>query len=528
MPRRRGAQARGILRLSGPEAVRCVARFFRAASGRPLGAAAPRSVIAGWLDLPGLHSSLPCDAYLWTGRSVVGCRSSVVSGQCETASDRASFSADRPQTATTDHWSLAIDHCSNPFPSYTGQPVVEIHTVGSPPLLELVLRSFCDAGARLAGPGEFTLRAFLAGRIDLGQAEAVLGVIDAADRRNLDVALAQLAGGLAHPLHRLRDALLELLAELEAGFDFPDERIPFITLEQLGERLGDARRQVDCLLAQMACRSAAGSGPRVVLVGRPNAGKSSLVNALAGRPAALVSAHPGTTRDYLTAELDLGGIKCQLIDTAGEPGVRDRGGEGERRRGGDCAVTRDPLVSPSCSRSSVPGQPTIEQAARAVAADQRRLADIEMLCIDATCPPEASQLEQLRTLDGRTIVVVTKWDEQGRAACWQRDLLDSAVCVVSSRTGEGLAELKSELRRRLAALRSGRGEVVGATAARCHESLRIVGGCIDRARSVALMGQEELAAAEIRIALEDLGRVTGAVYTDDVLDQIFSRFCIGK
>jgi tRNA modification GTPase len=343
-------------------------------------------------------------------------------------------------------------------------------------------------------------------------------------------------------LHRLRDALLELLAELEAGFDFPDESVPFITPEQLGERLGDARRQIDRLLAQMACRGAAGSGPRVVLVGRPNAGKSSLVNALAGRPAALVSAHPGTTRDYLTAELDLGGIKCQLIDTAGtsvvsgqRSVVTDRGGEGETREG-NCTVTPDRLVSPSpplplspsCQRSSVPGHPTIEQAARAVAADQRRLADIEMLCFDATCPPEASQLELLRNRDGRTIVVVTKWDEQGRAAFWQKDLLDPEVCFVSSRTGEGLAELKSELRRRLAALRSGRGEVVGATAARCHESLRIVGGCIDRARSVALMGQEELAAAELRIALEELGRVTGAVYTDDVLDQIFSRFCIGK
>jgi tRNA modification GTPase len=402
--------------------------------------------------------------------------------------------------------------------------------------LELALRSFCKAGARLAGPGEFTLRAFLAGRIDLGQAEAVLGVIDAVDRRDLEIALGQLAGGLAHPLRRLRDALLELLAEIEAGFDFPDERLPLLAPEQSAERLGDARRQIDRLVAQMADRGAAGRGPRVILVGRPNAGKSSLLNALAGGSAALVSEHAGTTRDYLTADLDLGGIKCQLIDTAGEREEAGRPHPHPLAKG----EGTDSLPSPACGRGaggeggsspacdSIPPCPAVEQAAQAAAADQRRMADLEMVCWDATRPPEAGQREQLRNRDGRRILVVTKWDEKEKAAFWRKESLESEACFVSSRTGEGLAELKSELRRRLAASRSGRGEVMGATAARCHESLRIAGECVDRALGVALMGREELAAADLRLALEELGRVTGAVYTDDVLDQIFSRFCIGK
>ena len=516
-----GGAARGILRLSGPQAVGCAARFFRGADQPPLDAAAPRRVIAGRLELPGLHAPLPCEAYVWSGDS------------------------------------------------YTRQPVVEIHTIGSPPLLDLALRSFCEAGARLAGPGEFTLRAFLAGRIDLGQAEAVLGVIDAADRRDLDIALGQLAGGLASPLHRLRDALLDMLAEVEAGLDFPDENISFLTPEQLGERLRDARRQIDELLGQMSGRGATGAGACVILVGRPNAGKSSLLNALASNSAALVSEHAGTTRDYLVAELDLDGIKCQLIDTAGESAVvgsqpsvvsgdppspacgRGAGGEGGSRR----------------NRDSAPRQPTIEQAAQAAAADQRRVADLELVCIDSTRTLEPGQLDQLRSCDGRRIVVVTKWDEKRKADFWRESpeshpspqrkrgtanavpslarrasvshsaprtaasriiRAKTEVCFVSSRTGAGLAELKGELRWRLMALRSARGEVMASTAARCQESLRIAGECLDRARNVAQAGREELAAAEIRVALEALDRVAGTVYTDDVLAQVFSRFCIGK
>jgi len=395
------------------------------------------------LRLPGLASPLPCDAYLWPdGRS------------------------------------------------YTGQAVVEIHTLGSPPLLQLVLQSLCTTGARLAGPGEFTLRAFLAGRIDLTQAEAVLGVIDAGDAGELNVALRQLAGGLAQPLSRLRDALLELLAHLEAGFDFADEELAFITPDQLDRQLAEASLAVARLRRQVAARGEATDAVRAVLVGRPNTGKSSLFNALADDRAALVSDHPGTTRDYLTADIELNGVKCRLVDTAGT---------------GDEAPA------------------ALDRAAHAVAAAQRQAAHLEVLCLDATRPLDAWERGELACpAEDRRILVLTKCDGPRASDC------PAAALETSSVTGQGIADLRTAVRQRVLALAGSDGDVVVGTALRCGDSLRLADECLDAARQVAATGQQELAATEIRLALEELGKIVGAVYTDDILERIFSRFCVGK
>jgi tRNA modification GTPase len=455
-----GGAARGIVRLSGPAALHCIANCFQ--PHVPL-ATFPHAV-AGALRLPELNAPLPCDVYLWPG-----------------------------------------------VRSYTGQPVAEIHTIGSPPLLELLLRALCASGARLAGPGEFTLRAFLAGRIDLTQAEAVLGVIDAADPHEFTAALAQLAGGLAAPLSQLREALLDLLAHLEAGLDFADDDLPFITCDELDRQLADTASRVAAIAQQMASRGETAAVARVALVGRPNTGKSSLFNALIGKQGALVSDRPGTTRDYLVAELDLDGVKCQLIDTAGTnaacpnpPGPQSRGVDD-----GD-----------SSSKSDSRG---IDLAAQSAATQQRRAAHAQVLCIDSTRATDDWERGELgQAADSRRIVALTKCDTPRRTDCTHPAL------ETSSLTGAGVDALRRALRRTVLAAGGDGHDVVAATASRCAASLQLAGECLQRARGIVFTGGDELIAAEVRVALDELGKVVGAVYTGDVLDRIFSRFCIGK
>jgi len=437
-----GGALRGILRVSGPEAVACVGRASDARDRRLLSSVAEPSVVAGSLRLPGV-APLPCDFYAW------------------------------PTTQ-----------------SYTGQPMVEIHTFGCPPLLEEALALLCRAGARLAEPGEFTLRAFLTGRVDLTQAEAVLGVIDAANPRQFDVALAQLAGGIARPLGRLRDELIDLLAHLEAGFDFADEDLPFLTREQLQRQLAAAAQAVDRLARQIESRRETAEGIRAVLVGWPNAGKSSLFNALLGGTGALVSRHPGTTRDYLTAEIDLDGLACLLVDTAG--------------------VETDPSDA-------------VRRAAQNASRDQSRAAHVEILCLDSTRPLNGWEREQLADEPTSRVRVLTKTDSPRRVEPVERALPTSVV------TGKGIDDLRDRLRQ--VALEAGQGGagVVAGTAARCRESLRRSAESLARALALAAGREgEELVAVEIRLALDELGKVVGAVYTDDVLDRVFRRFCIGK
>ncbi|MEN6459735.1 MAG: tRNA modification GTPase [Thermoguttaceae bacterium] len=469
-----GGAARGIVRLSGPQAIDCVRRLFYADDSRPLAARQFPCALTGSLHLPGVEAPLPCDVYLWCRRPARDDQ-----GGCKAGSSLRCDANDALQRSTQVH-------------SYTGQPVAEIHTLGSPPLLQLVLRSLCDAGARLAGPGEFTLRAFLAGRIDLGQAEAVLGVIDAANPEELRLALGQLAGGLARPLHCLRESLLELLAHIEAGFDFADEDLPFISLDALRQRLADARTELAAVVRQMTSRNDAALSPRAVLLGRPNSGKSSLWNALVGEPSAIVSDQPGTTRDYLTVELALDGVRCQLVDTAGM----------------------------SADSDSSDGQPCdANSAAQSVSVRQHQTADIEVLCLDATQRPDQQLAAWPPRADRQRIITLTKCDLCPGVA------MPDALCT-SGLTGEGIDALRDALRSKAIAAQTG--GALAATALRCGESLRLVGESLERAQAVAAGQQEELVAVELRAALEELGKVTGAIHTEDVLDRIFSRFCVGK
>lgn len=367
--------------------------------------------------------------------------------------------------------------------SYTGECLAELHTTGSPPLLEALLAEIFRRGVRPAEPGEFTLRAFLAGRIDLVQAEAVLGVIDASGDAELKAALHQLAGGLSGGLAELRNDLLDLLADLEAGLDFADEPIEFVAHDELTRRLQAAVATLAPLQEQLSDRTRRDAGWRVVLTGPPNAGKSTLFNALAGQQAALVSAVRGTTRDWLGAEINLAGLPVTLVDTAGT----------------DTAGTE------------------IEQAAQ-----ERRIEQLAQADLVLDCRPADEPDDRCGSPPANRLWIVTKGDlSTGRP--------DHSRVRISIQDAGSLVRLKAAIRDQLAAQAGTRRQFVGSTAARVQGSLESASACLQRACQIAARERDEdLLALEIREALGELGRITGAVYTDDILDRIFSRFCIGK
>jgi tRNA modification GTPase len=443
-----GGAVRGIVRLSGPAVISILETCFRPLGDQPLDAIRSATVLSGTIGLPGIGGNgLSADVYFWPNER-----------------------------------------------SYTRQRVAEIHTIGSPPLLSALLETLCAAGVRAAEPGEFTLRAFLAGRLDLTQAEAVLGIIDARGEQEFQNALAQLAGGLARPLNELRDSLLDLLAQLEAGLDFVEEDIQFITPQQVANELNRAADAVARLAAQLAERAHSNELARVALVGWPNVGKSSLFNALSRPSAALVGDEPGTTRDYLTATLDLGPIGCQLIDTAGA--------EPDRHEGGDDFVAL---------------------AAQRLAAIQSSRCDVRVLCLDSGRPlNDWEQGELAASPLVAQLVVLTKCDVPCRVT------LPCNAIPTSAAKGFGLEAVRQSLREAIVGVPRNE-SAANLTAERCAESIRAAGDSLSRASSLNRFGGgEELMAAEIRTALAELGRVVGAVYTDDILDRIFSRFCIGK
>ena len=398
--------------------------------------------------------------------------------------------------------------------SYTGQPSAELHLIGSPPIVDAVLEQLYRDGARPARAGEFTLRAFLAGRVDLVQAEAVLGVIDAADHEQLQTALTQLAGGLSRQIAEVRESLLLDLADLEAGLDFVDEDIEFVHREQMLTRIVAALELTERLLQQSDDRMVSGSRPRVVLAGLPNAGKSTLFNRLVGEQRAIVSDQAGTTRDYLSAELHWHGLALELIDTAGVD--RESTGiaaQAEQLR--QWQVGQADLVVWCSSMLATHEETQLDEALWSEA--ERR--GTELLRVWTQCDREAES--------------VAFRSAKGRAFAERKPTLSTADEVpllrVSALTGEGIAALETEVVHRFSLQAAHRGEWLATTAARSRDSL---GRCVDGLHAAKAAAEQhlgdELISIELRAALDALGEICGAVHTDDILDRIFSRFCIGK
>jgi len=392
--------------------------------------------------------------------------------------------------------------------SYTGQPSVEFHTSLPHPVIDQLVASCCRHGARLAMPGEFTLRGFLAGRFDLTQAEAVLGLIHARTDREFSTALSQLAGGLAIPFSEIRETLLTLLADLEAGLDFVEDDIEFIDRERLATSLTAALTTLRRLQLQMASRSATGTDHRVVLAGLPNSGKSSLFNVLAGGNPAIVSDLEGTTRDWLSQCIRLGPWTVNLIDTAGvehldlPPAAVEPAG-----------FLQDPF-DPSHTTNRMSGEMT-----RTVVAQ----ANLVIFCIDTSRAGMDREFVRAANFTHPTLVIQTKSDLAGST------MPIDGVIATSSRTGSGLDELRQAIIEKLGDSSQNVCETVPATLLRCSSSLQHAVTALQETLDALEAGfGDEIVAAGLRESLDYIGSISGDVCTDDILDRIFSRFCIGK
>ena len=365
--------------------------------------------------------------------------------------------------------------------SYTGEDLLELQGHGGPLVVQEVLGACLDAGARLAEPGEFTRRAFLEGRIDLAQAEAVADLIDAASREAAHSAMRSLSGEFSAAIDGLRAGIVELRALTEAMLDFPEEEVDALHRGDALARLASLRAALGEILAKSRQGSLLRRGVHVVLAGAPNVGKSSLLNRLAGEERAIVTPIPGTTRDALREPVQIDGVPLTLVDTAG---LR-ASGDGIEQLG-------------------------MERTRREVAS-----ADIVLLVAEATTQP-APVVDV--PADAVRLLVFNKVDlHQGFTA-------PAGTLAVSARTGAGLEELRKAILR--AAGWSNAGESVFLARERHVRALRACEQHLERAAS--LTASWELFAEELRLAHDQLASITGSFTSDDLLGEIFSRFCIGK
>ena len=387
--------------------------------------------------------------------------------------------------------------------SYTGEDVVELSAHGSPAVLEASLGAASARGARLARPGEFTLRAYLHGRMDLVQAEAVAELIDAVTPLQASVAFDQLDGTLTSRLRELDEVLLEVIARLEASLDFPDEGYHFLAPNEASAAIAGVIQRIDALLAQAERGRLVREGAAVAIVGAPNVGKSSLFNVLLNANRAIVTAIPGTTRDLVTEQADIGGLSLSLIDTAG---VRET--------------------------ADVVEQEGVQRARAAVT-----VADLTIVMLDRSRPLTNDDRELLGVTAARPRVVV--WNKIDLPPSQPLEPLDPVEAVaISATTGAGIDRL-------IAAIGSTLGTRSSTVAsARVDESLRDRpqitnvrhAALLERAResltraAAALESEvsEEFPLLDLQEAGAALQEITGRKTTDDLLGHIFERFCIGK
>ena len=381
--------------------------------------------------------------------------------------------------------------------SYTGEHVVELSAHGSPVVLRQIVEQAMALGARLAEPGEFTLRAFVNGRIDLVQAEAVADLIDAVTPLQARAAFDQLEGTLTERIAEIDSELFDLTAKLEASLDFPDEGYHFVEAAEASTAL----RAIEHKLATLLCEARRGrlirEGARVAIAGRPNVGKSSLFNALLRSGRAIVTAIPGTTRDLVTETADVDGLRLELVDTAG---MRE---------------TMDEVESEGVLR----------------ARKAWTTADLVLVVLDMSCALEDDDFNLLReTSDTARLIVANKSD---LPAAWRGGDIAVPIVAVSSKTGDGLDALRTEMRTALEGANPATARDTAAVTNVRHAAL------LERARAAMRRAgeaveapggpvAEEFVLTDLQDARAALEEVTGKRSSEDLLRHIFSRFCIGK
>jgi tRNA modification GTPase len=377
--------------------------------------------------------------------------------------------------------------------SYTAEDVVEIAAHGSPVVLDLLLRRSMGLGARLAEPGEFTQRAFLAGKIDLTQAEAVRDLIEAQTLAQARQAASQMGGALSRRVAPVKEKLVELIALLEAGIDFAEDDIDVAPKSEIARQIDELTPPLAALEASFGRGRIVHDGLTLAIVGRPNAGKSSLFNRLVERERAIVTATPGTTRDTVTERISLDGIPLELVDTAG---LRE----------------------------------SLEEAEQlGIARSREALADaaLVLVVLDATQPLNDEEHRLLKAIEGRPAVVAVNKSDLTGAATTTEEIGGIGALQTSALTGEGIAELRERI---LELATGGAASEPGMlTSLRHHQSIdTALAALSDAAQANANAIPHEMILLDLYRSLWALDSLTGQTTSDDILNLIFSTFCIGK
>jgi len=385
--------------------------------------------------------------------------------------------------------------------SYTGEDLVEISVHSNPLIIDRILQATLYLGARLARPGEFTLRAFLNGKMDLAQAEAVAEVINACTRQSLTQSIRHLEGKLSKRIHEIRNDLLNYLSLTEISLDFSEEDVEIISRDTLSDRIRNTSEKIRELIHTYDYGRLLQEGVKLLILGKPNVGKSSLLNALLGKERAIVTDIPGTTRDYIEASMEIDGVLVQAVDTAG---VRH---------------TRDAVEAIGVQRTF----------------DQLESADIALCLFEAHRPLTADDRQLIQLIQDyadrvKFVVVINKIDLGQEPATLKRlQSLKFPLVKISVKTAEGLGELKKVFKEQVIADESLEVEEVVVTSARHRQVLEGALKVLEDARKAIAEGApEEIVAVDLRLALDRLGEITGETTSEDVLNHIFSQFCIGK